>query len=353
MNEYSPFLKLKQGEITALINLLPLDRKIIIPLLELPRDDKNTIDKLISKIDKSAKSMKKNLESNFSFYIDNYEVPDDFKIYGSDNYLYLLNSFEDFDIIPVIGFDRTKTHNSIGIKYANTRSKKVALRLTYDYFDTFLAYDEDLKTMLNKLDSDVSCIILLDCNYIDDSNIEIFGKNLLVVLTNIIESNKFAKIIISGSSIPTPIGDKVKTNTNVEIKRNEIILFKEIIKKFPGMPLILGDYTVISPGYSEISVAPTLIQKVTTTKIIYSFLDSHYINRGQAIDPYGLEQYFSQAEKIIKKSFFRGRDFSWGDSYLFDRAKYKTTKITPSSIIRPEVTSHIKFMISEILKGSI
>ena len=84
MNEYTPFLKLKRGELTALKNLLPEDRNKITPLLELPRDEKYTEEKLVNKITQSIKYMEKYIESNFSFYIDNYEVPDEIKLNNKD-----------------------------------------------------------------------------------------------------------------------------------------------------------------------------------------------------------------------------------------------------------------------------
>ena len=83
MNEYSPFLKLKNGELSALSNLTPEDRKYIFPLLEIPRDDKCTTEEcLISKIDRNVKKIKKGIKDNFTFYIDNYEVPDNINIPG-------------------------------------------------------------------------------------------------------------------------------------------------------------------------------------------------------------------------------------------------------------------------------
>jgi hypothetical protein len=353
MIEYSPFLKFKSGELNALSKLLPDDRKNIVPLLELPRDNLYTENKLITKIDKSVNKMKKDLGADFSFYIDNYEVSDDIEIDGNDNYLYLIEVFKGFDIVPVIGFDRTKTHNSIGINYANKNSKKIALRVTFDYFDSFLAYKKDLESFLNNIKSDVLCIIILDCNYIDDSNVEIFGKNILKVLENIIGMERFNKIVLSGSSIPESIGTKVKTNTNVFINRNEVTLFKKIASIYPRASLVFGDYTVISPGYSELDIEPKLMLNVMTSKIIYSLLDSHYISRGRVIKKYGYNQYFSQAKDIIKKPFFRGRDYSWGDKYLFEKATHGGTNITQSTIIGPEVNAHIRFMIDEILKHSI
>jgi hypothetical protein len=168
MSKYSPFLKFKIGELSALIHLSSEDRKYISPLLELPRDDKYTEEKLINRIESSAKKMNKYLEKDFTFFIDNYEIPDRIKIYGKDNYLYLTESFKEYNIIPVIGFDRTESHNKIGYDLANKKTKKIALRVTQDYFENVLAYKDELDIMTNKIGHDVSFILLLDCYYIED-----------------------------------------------------------------------------------------------------------------------------------------------------------------------------------------
>jgi len=356
MNEYSPFLKLKQGEITALKKLDPIDRKTIIPLLELPRDDKKyTEENLISKIDGIVRKMENGIESDFTFYIDNYEVPDDIKIHRNDNYLYMLESFKGFNIIPIIGFDRIDSHNSIAISYANKITKKIALRITYDYFDSFLAYIKDLESMFSALNTDVSCFVLLDCKYIDNNILNNFENSTIKIVKNILDITRFSKIVISGSTIPEPlsIGKKVKTGTNVSIPRNEIILYKKVTAEYPKTNFVFGDYTVISPGYAELTIDPKFLQNIMTPKIIYSQLDSHYFSRGKALKPYGSSQYFDQAKDIMKKPFYRGKDYSWGDYFLYERTKKKTINITPSSIIGPEVNAHVKFMITEILKGSI
>jgi hypothetical protein len=354
MNEYCPFLKFKNGELTALFNLLPESRNIIVPLLEIPRDDSCIEESLISRIDKCAKRMDKNLESGFSFYIDNLEVPDKIKIKGDDNYQYLIDSFSDFDIVPVIGFDRTKTHNNISYNFANKKSKKIAIRITQDYFENFLAYKSDLKQIFDKINANVSSILLLDCNYIEDNKtVEKCIFSILRILNYINEINIFSKIIISDSSIPTPIGGKVKTDTYVEIERNEIIILRKIKENCHDMDIKFGDYTVVSPGYSEINIDPKAMLSVIMPKTVYSVLGSHYIIRGKIISKHGLDQYFSQAETITKEKFYRGKDYSWGDNFLYERVKYKAKKITPASIIAPTVNAHIKFMIDEIKKGSI
>ena len=352
MTKYSPFLKLKVGELSALINLSYEDRKNIIPLLELPRDDKYTVEKLITRIDNSVKKIKKKIENNFSFFIDNYEIPDVFKIKGNDNYLYLINSFSDFDIIPVIGFDRIESHNDIGINFANKKSKKIAIRITRDYFENILAYKEDLNSMFTNIERDVSRILLLDCNYIENIVVDKCKVNIIRLLENILKDRLFSEIVISGSSIPSKISDIVQKDTDKFINRNEVYLFKEIKKYFSKTTFTFGDYAVVSPGYSEINIDPKAMLNVITPKIIYSLLDSHYISRGQRIKSHGIEQYITQAKNLIKKTFFR-KNFSWGDIFLFDKATKKGTNITPSSIIGPTVNAHIKFMINEILSGSI
>jgi len=352
MMKYSPFLKLKIGELSALINLSSEDRKNIVPLLELPRDDNYTVERLVTRIDSSVKKIKNRIETDFSFYIDNYEIPDTYKLKGNDSYNYLINSFSAYDIIPVIGFDRAESHNKIGIDFANKKAKKIAIRITRDYFENFLAYKEDLNSMFTSIESDVFCILLLDCNYIENIVVDKCKVNIIRLLENILKDQLFSEIVISGSSIPSKISDIVQKDTDKFINRNEVYLYKETIKYFSKTIFTFGDYTVVSPGYSEINIDPKAMLNVITPKIIYSLLDSHYISRGQRIKSHGIEQYITQAKNLIKKPFFR-KNNSWGDIFLFDKATKKGTNITPSSIIGPTVNAHIEFMIEKILSGSI
>ncbi|MCL2138424.1 MAG: beta family protein, partial [Treponema sp.] len=166
MIKYSPFLKLKNGELSALINLLPEDRSKIIPLLDFISNSKITEDKLIEKIEKIVKRMEKNIETTFSFYLDNYEIPDELKINKQNNYQYILDSFHNFNIIPVIGLDRSKIHNTIAIKYANKKAKKIAFRITNEYFESFIVYKKDFEEILDLIGSNLPCTLLIDCRYI-------------------------------------------------------------------------------------------------------------------------------------------------------------------------------------------
>ena len=355
MNKYSPFLKFKNGEITALSKLSPNEKKMIIPLLELPRDSRYNEDELINTIANQAKKFKKYIETSFVFYIDNYEISDDIKINGEDNYKYLLDSFSEYNLIPIIGLDRTDEHNNIAIDFANKISAKIGIRITQEYFASFPAYNEDFKNLFTQINHGVSCDILLDCNYIDDSNIHIMERHISNIIKDMFKIYQFENIVISGSSIPMSknIGSIVKTNTNVRIPRNEVNLFRNLKNKFSKITFTFGDYTVISPGYSEIDIDPKKIHLIMTSKIIYSELDSHYFTRGNKLWQYGFEQYFSQAEDIINQPFFRGENYSCGDKFLYDKATFGGTNITPATIIAPEVNAHITFMINEITKGSI
>lgn len=355
MTKYSPFLKFKAGEIKALINLSDEERGEIIPLLELPRDSTYNESLLVKKIDDYVKKFKK-ITKTFSFFIDNYEVSDEIKIKGKDNYHFLLESFADYNIIPIIGLDRTDEHNSIGISFANKSSfRRIGIRITQEYFASFPAYYDELDILLKKIDLDVNCTIMLDCNYIDDLNVIALENSIVNVIKYVHKKKPGCIILVAGSSIPIPTNPQslVKVDTNAMIVRNEIILYRNLIRKLPKVQFHFGDYTVVSPGFMEIDIDPKIIFSRMTSKIIYSLLDTHYFTRGRSIKLHGLEQYFKQAQDIIKQPFFRGKNYSWGDGYLYEKATNKGTNITPATIIAPTVNAHIKFMIEEINKGSI
>ena len=344
---------MKMGEIVALINLRYEDREKIIPLIDIPSDSKITEEKLVKHINQNVKKMEKNIEANFSFYLDNYEISDDVKINNKHNYEFILESFKYFNIIPVIGLDRSKLHNKIAIKYANKNIGKIAFRISNEFFDSFLVYKNDFKEIIDLISSNLHSTLLIDCRYIDDNNLDNYEKYIIGILEEIIDKDIFMNIVISGSSIPENIKNTVKVDTNVYLNRNEVDLYKKIKLFYPIDKIIFGDYTVISPDVFELNIDPKLYLNFMTSKIIYSQLNSHYFTRGKNIKQYGFEQYIEQAKDIIRQSFYRTKEFSWGDKYLFDKANYGGTNITPATIIGPTVNAHIAFMIDEISKGSL
>ena len=103
MIKYTPFLKLKQNEIGALRELHGDVIEFIKPLFDLPRTSRKQSEKEIAKrIEMAFKCMEKlDKENKLEFYLDNFDLDDDIKIKGIDQYHFILAKFDRFSPIPV------------------------------------------------------------------------------------------------------------------------------------------------------------------------------------------------------------------------------------------------------------
>ena len=82
-----------------------------------------------------------------------------------------------------------------------------------------------------------------------------------------------------------------------------------------------------------------------TPKFIYTLKGRHFFIRGERIRG-NYEQYFEMARKLCAKAFYRGKAFSWGDTYLNEKSLELGGNCTPASVIKPTVNAHISYMAS-------
>lgn len=349
MNSYVPFLKLKQGEIKALEMLKAHEKLSVTPLIELPRDDLYTAALLKKRIDLSARRLKKACSDNqFTFFLDNYEVSDDITIEGAQNYEYLLESLSGYRIIPVCGVDRTETHNALSVGYAKNNEGVIALRITPEFIRSIAAYLADFDALFLEIGEHLKPILLVDCRLVNVAEV----SKLSLDITKLIKlfSTRFGvnEIVVGGSSLPAFAGMYIKPDSEVYLDRSEIKLFREVVKSAEGVSLTFGDYSTVSPDFSELSLDPRMMPNVMTARIVYSADDFHYVVRGVSLKVGGFEQYFDIAKKIAGKSFYRGPQFSWGDDYLSEKSNRIGNNCTPSTVIAPTANAHLSFMIRQL-----
>lgn len=112
-------------------------------------------------------------------------------------------------------------------------------------------------------------------------------------------------IVITGSSLPPVIGDILATNNEIHLVRNEIGIYNLAVKLISDAKIFFGDYTVVSPNYSDSDIAPQNMLNVTAPKVVYSYSQNHYIVRGGSLKshPRGFKQYNDIAAKIVAQPF--------------------------------------------------
>ncbi len=350
---YVPFLKSKQNEIHALSEISSDILPSICPFFDYPKkqngDTKNNIEKSIIRL---VKKFGKHLKKINGFYFDIYDIDDEIEINGKHIYAFLLEAFSNFPIIPVVSIDRSDLHQKSVVetkKNGLISSAAVAFRVTQEDFQSFHVVQDDIENILSEPFSLFKAIdLVFDCRICINANVNKIAGQIAKFSSSFGEKYPIRNLIISGSSIPASIAEVLSSNSEDYVQRVEMDIYKASQKLFHDKVLIFGDYTTISPDYSDADIPPEQMQNRITAKLTYSFDDQHYFIRGGSLKTKGRDQYFDLAAELCRKKFFRPGN-SLGDVYFEEKSKRKGGQCYVNTVIKPSVNSHITYIIQKIL----
>lgn len=350
MNNYVPFLKLKTGEIGALSTLDEKIKASVVPFIDLPKRDEITADGFKTMVDKGAKSIANHLKHFPMFFLDNFDIDDSLMIDGEHNYNYVLKSFGQLKFAPVVGIDRAAGRNEAVFKAKESGkllANTIALRLQPDDFENYSLVSDEIDQLLKRGNELFShWILVLDNRVCADVAPNKRANLLAKFIGDSGAKTKFAAIIVTGSSMPPSIGDVAGVLTEHDHFRSEIAIYRALRKQVDGSNLFCGDYTIVSPLYSDVKLAPEIMYNVMTAKVVYSYDDVHYVARGGALKthPRGNFQYNDIFAQIVTKTFYRKPVFSFGDQFIWDRTASTSVMVTPSSVLKPTINAHMTYM---------
>lgn len=348
-HKYTPFLKFKTNEVAGLSMLNPELKAELTPFFDLPRKDGMTFADFEKSVTACRKKADKYLTEFPCIFIDSFDIPDSIATAGTPNCKTVINIFEDFDYVPVFGLDRAADHNQAIIDAKASGgiiSDTIAIRFQADEFASFdLIEDELLELISAGADVFSDWIFIFDCRVCLSSNRIKLATDIANFVQRASAKVDVDQFIVVGSSIPATITEIARPSDESVIARAELEIFHSAESMVGEKVLSLGDYTIVSPTYSELTIAPELLLSVTAPKVFYAFKNSHYISRGGRIKAKGYGQYDDICEEISAKSFFRGAKYSWGDELIQLRADgIREKNITPSTILKPTICAHITYM---------
>lgn len=350
---YTPFLKLKANEVGAIAELSADVKQCLVPFFDLPRKDGMTEAAFCTMVTKSARKIEKYLGVSQSFYLDNFDIPDDITVGGGPSYRFVVDEFSSMSFIPVLGLDRTAAHNQAVFKAKQDgviQSDIAAVRLLEDDFEAFELIEDELRELFDGGKGSFNkWVLILDCRVCLNLIADAHAIKLSQFIEAAVSAFKFAEIIVTGSSVPASISDVAKVAQQSALERIELQIYQELRSRTSIEPIGLGDYTVVSPMYSEITLPPEMMLNVTAPKVIYSHDAIHYIARGGALKTHarGNLQYNDIAVNIVSSPFYRGSAYSYGDCFLDEKAQMMGSLVTPGSILKPTINAHITYMATD------
>jgi hypothetical protein len=348
MITYIPFLKFKTGEVNAISELDPAIHGSICPFFDFPKKGEITAEEFKDAVGKIDRAIAKHMPEVTELYFDNYDISDSLTIGVEQNYSYLLRKLSKWPIVPVIGIDRAGPRNDAVAKLKKEESIKsnvIALRITAEEFESYAAIQDDLDNLKAVFAQFESIDLVFDLRIYGGANPDKLSNVILSFSKKFCASYDVRRVVVTGSSIPSSIGNVLKVKTECLLNRAELSVFERVAANHEHAHLVFGDYATVSPDYAEVTLAPEIMQNVMTPKFTYTLKDRHFFIRGERIrGNYG--QYFEMARKLCAKGFYRGEQFSWGDAYLNMKSLELGGNCTPASVIKPTVNAHISYMSS-------
>ncbi|CAH7200149.1 putative phage-related protein [Vibrio chagasii] len=346
MNKYTPFLKFKVAEIGALKALEDDKISSITPFFDLATKQDITSTDVENTITRGVRKYELNFKKANGFYIDDYDIDDSVLINGDIVYNFLIDTFKDINYIPVVGLDRTPQRiNSIVSPLII--SDTLAIRLDQEDFVSYTLIEGEFTDLIELAkDKYTKFHLILDCRLCADADVIDLSNKIIQFIKSVTEEYTFEKIIIAGSSIHASIADILPVLSEVTVSRKECEIHEFVANEL-GAHIEFGDYTVISPNYSDANIPQAALRKIMTPKIIYSYDHEQHFLRGGAIEthPRGAKQYDDMCLKLVNYHFYRNEKYSIGDKYLYDKSKGIGTDALPHSIGKYLINAHMTFMI--------
>ncbi|MDN4734706.1 hypothetical protein QYZ42_20530 [Vibrio parahaemolyticus] len=187
--------------------------------------------------------------------MDDLDVDFDLKPLGRDTYIQLLEAYAPLGMWPVTGVDRTDEHHK-NIKDALAQSlikpETIALRLLKEDFEDFDYIKNDIEDLFEDYLGEFKNIdLVMDCRVLVDEDEMALSTDIITFIQKYKTRFPLRKVIVTGSMIPPSIGDVIDTNDEKVLDRKEVLLFKVVKQDTQDVEVTLGDYTCVSPDYSD------------------------------------------------------------------------------------------------------
>lgn len=353
---YLPLLKSKAGEFKALENLNAKLKRKIIPLFEVTRmeydHDEDAKPKTIE--DHLQKFCKKVIKSwpNNPMFIDTTMVNAE-KAEGTAaiEYVYSILATKDIYPMPVVYANSSIQYidsiQSIMLLYDVT---EIAIRVTIEDI-TSPNFENQLNAILDTLDLPESkCHVILDLKDADFSQLDDFAEGILAALSDFPFFKTWKTFTLAGGAFPAM--SKIKNEIEL-VPRNDWKLFKAVMQGLKetdyNRSINFGDYSIVSAAYFEFDPKVMSI----SANIRYTHNDMWFVVKGKALKKRpDWQQYYDQAETIVRSKYYLGENFSFGDGHLRKCSSRLTTTGNPNIWIQMGTNHHFTKVLMDLFSRS-
>jgi hypothetical protein len=356
---YIPILRSKRAEWHALSHLRENSANIehLTPLIEIVptafvrKSDSGPIDLPISEVVAKTVGYVLKCWRQSPIFVDCWHL-DSTKINQADTLRELgeQSQREGLSIIPVTGLSRNKSYQTVAAQLSSINNRGACIRL--------IRQDLLIPNLSEKIDSILSELnlrpeqtdVLLDFQKIEQST----DLNYSRVCESFPYLLDWRSLTIASGAFPKDLSE-LERNRQHELKRLDWSTWQEQVstgsrlKRRPSF----SDYTIQHPIYSEPPERPNF-----SASIRYTAKNHWVIMRGEGLfhkgSP-GAIQWPANAQLLVERPEFCGKDFSYGDAYIFaeslELGKPPSVKVKSGNAetwISAGINHHVAFVLHQI-----
>ncbi|MEW5976033.1 MAG: beta family protein [Acidobacteriota bacterium] len=323
---YVPILKGKRGELGALHVLSDKTKNTLTPLIDIPRvtlvypqkEPKHTLEKHLESVAKNILRSWGNMRRVF-VDLSEFELLDRTSM-GDHPLTYFFNLLREHSIqaIPTTGLDRDLRYNDALASVLARDRLGAMIRVREEDIGSPQKLNAELDELLRSIAVNRrSAHLLLDFGAIGQKNIRSLAKLAICTINQLSEVSQWQSLTLASSGLPETMSE-VQSGGKTPVDRLELKLWRSVIGQSNGIARVptFGDYGVVHPDF--VDQDPRAISP--SAKIRYTLEDQWLIIKGRSLKRYKYAQYHTLAGLLVAERGYRGRGFSWGDSYVADCA---------------------------------
>jgi orotate phosphoribosyltransferase-like protein len=253
------------------------------------------------------------------------------------------------DFVPVFGFDHEPELWDRIAKIAHREGRGLTVRLTKE---DLVVPDDTLQELLDRLAS--AKMSANETNLVVDlASLDEMDKATIATLRGLSQdfvdlamaARKFGLVSIVGSSMPKDVSGVPKEGQTA-IPRQELPLWLSVASSLPELSIGYGDYGVIHPNFSVKTPATN-----ANAKIRYTSSREHHIFRGYSLrEGVKFKQYHDLSRRVIAASVYQGRDYSFGDDYMWRCANLEATTGNLGTWVEADMNHHLVFAAAQMVR---
>ncbi|MEY8346442.1 beta family protein [Niallia circulans] len=364
-DHYVPILKWKRGERTALEKLPSTSKENITPLLEIqpvPYDHSNeefskTLDEHLYDIGQQVKA---SWNETTPIFVDldtlyqNGEFETETLQNGQHPIEFVIEQIElnGIPAIPVTGINRHDPFHDAIKTVVKKYKRGLCIRLEESDFSDIDILKSDIDRLLHFIEVDYESVdIILDYKQILPQQEQQHITNLTLTIVKFPYLMRWRTFTLASTAYPKNLNNLIPTNSNGALPRTEWKVYKNIRNLGLARIPTFSDYNISHPDF--VNLDPRIINMAAGVK--YTAGNYYYIFRGIGVKRNGFSQMVRICNNVINHSSYYGKQFSFGDEYIYNCAHQQCSTGNAERWVTVGVNHHlsvVSFDVSNLLVAS-